>query len=123
MTSYIARCGSDWLYTDKRVYVDARLREMPSAQAGVKKAKDGTIFLISYETKVAELSADGWFHCYGTFSATTRRHIGAFLKEYAPSLCYYDAKRCYEKDEEINALTGEVRKAGLGMVQTCGVAV
>lgn len=94
---------------------------MPYAQAGIIDRPDGTQ-LVSYETIVAEV-VNSWLHVYGLFSATTRKHIGAYLHEVAPRLSYYDAKRCYEDDLEINVETGEVRPAALGMVQTVGIRV
>lgn len=123
MTSYIANCREGYYGWERRVYVDKRLSDHESAQAGVRFNADGTIFLVSYETIVCEIMPDGWFHCYGTFSRTTIKHIGWFLREYAPSLSYFDAKRCYEKDLEINVRTGETRPAALGMIQTVGVRV
>ena len=125
MTSYIANCSSGIYGWKRRVHVTNRLAHMPAAQAGVIKAyADGkeTVFLVSYETIVAEIS-DNWLHVYGLFSNTTRRHIGAFLKEYAPNLSYSDAKDCVEKDWEVNIKTGEIRPAAQGMIQTVGTAV
>ena len=89
-------------------YYTKPLRFMPYAQAGMVKNKYG-IHLVSYTTRVISISPDGWLDCTGTYSPTTRKHIGAFLKEYAPSLSYYDAKRAYLNDYEININTGEHR--------------
>jgi hypothetical protein len=44
---------------------------------------------------------------YGLYSATTRRHIGAFVKEYA-NLTYQTAKRLYEDGYGYNIHTGEI---------------
>ena len=118
MKSYTAHCQSGYYSYDRRVTVTRRLDRMPSAQAGIIDRPNGTM-LVSYETIVAEI-IDNWLHVYGLFSATTRKHIGAYLHEIAPRLCYYDAKRCYEDGLEMNIETGEVRPAALGMVQTVG---
>ena len=118
MTTYKANCMEGYYQYERYVTVDKRLDNMPYAQAGIISRPDGSQ-LVSYETIVAEI-VDNWLHVYGTFSASTRRHIGAYLKEVAPSLCYHDAKRAYEKDIEINVLTGETRAAAAGMIQTIG---
>lgn len=91
------------------VTVDRRLKLMPAAQAGIIQDSDGTIKLISYATCVAAVDAEGWLSCSGTFSSSTRRHINRFLKEFDTPCGYYDAKRCYEKDEAINIYTGEIK--------------
>ena len=100
-----------WGYYDfgyKCVTYDKRLRDMPYASAGVSFRKNGDIVLVSYTTDVVIISADGWLRCTGTYSATTRKHIGCFMREYANS--YYQlAKQCYEENLEYNVFTGEVR--------------
>ena len=93
-------------YSSCMVWYDKSLSRMPYAQCGVVFLSWGVRF-VSYTTTVIEIDNDGWLECFGTYSQTTRKQIGAFLKEYAPKLCYYDAKRCYEKDEVINIYTGE----------------
>lgn len=103
MTSYIAH----EFYRNSRQYVTKRLSRMPYAQAGVIIDNDGT-HLISYTTHVCTIDKDGWLTCTGTYSATTRKHIGAFMREYAPQLSYYDAKAAYEKGHKINIYTGEI---------------
>ena len=106
MKKYVARMN----YSTKTVFVDKKLKYQPYAQAGVRKYENGTIQLISYVTTVCETSSDGWLSCTGTYSQTTRTHIGSFLKEYAPTFNYYTAKRIYENDERINIYTGEIEK-------------
>ena len=81
---------------------------MPYAQAHTVNYESGTVLLYSYTTLVARLSSDGWLVVYGLFSATTRKHISAFMREYAKPLSYYDAKRSYVDDVRINIYTGEV---------------
>ena len=53
------------------------------------------ITFVSYNTAVIVITNIGGLRhiaCTGTYSATTRKQIGYFLKEYAPDLCYYDMK-------------------------------
>jgi len=119
MTHYTAHCSNGYFSYDRIVYVSKRLDSMPAAQAGIIERKNG-VQLVSYETIVAEIE-NGWLHVYGTFSNTTRRHIGAFMKEFAPGYTYQDAKRCYEKDIELNIHTGETRRAFIGTEQTIGI--
>lgn len=80
-------------------HYDRILSLMPYAQAGVM-VEDDRIILISYTTPVIFLWVDKRGHrcmdCSGTYSATTRKHIGAFLREYCPEVCYYDAKRAFK---------------------------
>lgn len=83
------------------------LTAMPYAQATIRKYDDGTIVLISYQTPVAYIEADGRLFIRGLYSATTRKHIGAFVREYA-NLDYQTAKRIYEDGYGYNIYTGEV---------------
>ena len=83
------------------------LTAMPYAQATIRKHDDGTIILISYETPVAYIEADGRLYIRGLYSATTRKHIGAFVREYA-KLDYQTAKRIYEMGCGYNIYTGEI---------------
>lgn len=85
------------------------LRYMPNASAGVRKLCDGRTILTSYYTDVCEIDGEGWLTVYGLYSATTRRHIGAFLKEYANGASYDIAKRCYYDGLRYNVNTGEVK--------------
>ena len=83
------------------------LSAMPYAQAHVRICDDRSVFLFSYETMVAEISPDGWLRIYGLFSQTTRRHIAAFVREYA-NCDYQTARTIYEDDMVMNIHTGEV---------------
>ena len=83
------------------------LSAMPYAQATVRKHDDGTIVLISYSTPVVYIEADGRLYIRGLYSATTRKHIGAFVREYA-NISYQTAKRIYEDGYGYNIHTGEV---------------
>ena len=92
-----------------------KLNRMPYAQAHVEIDDDENVYLFSYVTLVCKLTCDGWLTCTGTYSQTTRKHIGAFMREYVtyPSGdngSYYEAKRCYENNERFNIYTGEVEE-------------
>lgn len=78
------------------VSIMKKLNNHPYAQCGVVNHEDGAISFISYATTVIRMTfINGIRHmeCTGTYSATTRKQIGYFLKEYAPDLCYHDMKR------------------------------
>ena len=121
MEHYIAHCKTDWKSFDRHVYVTQRLKTIPSGQCGVNITHAGRVIqLVSYETIVAEID-DGWLHVYGLFSMTTRHHIAAFQREYAPGLFYADARACFDTDTEINIVTRELRSAAAGMIQTVGL--
>ena len=94
-------------YFRKVVTYDKRLKYCPYGSAGVIKSEDGSIHLCSYTTRVISIDPEGLLECTGTYSATTRKHIGAFLKEYAPRLSYYDAKEAAATGCRINIHTGE----------------
>lgn len=90
-----------------------KLNRMPYAQAHVEIDNEGNIFLFSYFTLVAFLDSKGWLEVYGLFSMTTRKHIGAFMKEYVKypngeSGDYTDAKRCFDRRQRFNIYTGEI---------------
>lgn len=85
-----------------------KLTTMPYAQAHIEIHEDGSVYLFSYVTLVAHITADGWLTVYGLHSATTRKHISAFMREYAKPCDYYTAKLCYTDNKMINIHTGEV---------------
>ena len=85
-----------------------KLSAMPYAQAHIEISDEGVITLFSYVTRVAEIDADGFLTVFGLHSMTTRKHIGAFVKEYTPCFDYQSAKACYEGGYKINIETGEV---------------
>jgi hypothetical protein len=97
----------------EKIMKNTKLPSMPYASAHVNYNNDGSIDLISYVTRVITVTADGWMDCTGTYSATTRKHISAFMRDIvAPlsghPLTYYTAKECYEKGLCMNIHTGEV---------------
>lgn len=83
------------------------LSAMPHAQAKVLKMDTGYIILRSYETDVAYITPDGWLHINGLYSMTTRKHIGAFVQEYA-KITYRLVKRLFEAKLDYNIYTGEL---------------
>jgi hypothetical protein len=85
-----------------------KLEKMPYAQAHVEIDEKGNAYLFSYNTLVAGISVDGWCWCRGTYSQTTRRHIGAFAKEYTENFSYHDFKKMAADNAMINCFTGEV---------------
>ena len=83
-----------------------KLSAMPYAQAHIEITED-FILLFSYRTLVAALHRDGWLSINGLYSMTTRKHIGAFMREYC-NADYQLAKRMVEDNFNYNVLTGEV---------------
>ena len=88
------------------------LRDHPYAQAKIARRDDGAIALVSYQTTVIAIDPDGWMTVGGLYSMTTRKHIGAFMREIA-NLDYHTAKLCYERGWELNIRTGEIRGEGI----------
>lgn len=86
-----------------------KLSAMPYAQAHIEIDEDHNKTLFSYVTRVAELTNDGWLTVYGLHSMTTRKHIGAFIREYT-NLDYANAKGAYEGGYRINVETGEIEE-------------
>lgn len=84
-----------------------KLQAMPYAQAHVEIHDDGTIVLVSYYTVVAVIYPEKWVEVFGLYSATTRRHLGAFAKEYC-GLDYQTLKTIYYDNMILNIETGEV---------------
>ena len=73
-----------------------KLKHAPYANCRVEIDGDKVVF-ISYTTPIIFMSKDERgsrvMECTGTYSQTTRKQIGRFLKEYAPDLTYYDMKK------------------------------
>ena len=84
------------------------LKSMPYAQAKVYVDDKGNARLVSYVTTVAEIK-EGWLSVYGLYSMTTRKHLGAFAKEYC-GLTYQSLKHLYDNNLRFNLLTGEVEE-------------
>lgn len=83
-----------------------KLTQMPYAQAKVIILDNGEIALRSHETVAAGIR-NGWLYINGLYSMTTRRHIGAFVKEYA-GISYQLAKQLFLDGMVYNIHTGEV---------------
>lgn len=72
------------------------LKNHPYAQCYVCINDDNSVDFISYRTRVITIQIINnrrFIECTGTYSMTTIKQIGWFLKEYAPDLYYYDMKR------------------------------
>ena len=74
-----------------------KLAYIPYGQAYVVYTNEG-IELWSYSTRVITYKNTGILKCSGLYSATTRRHISAFMKEYFPNYSYYAVKWAVEKN-------------------------
>ena len=111
MASYNARCLYGGYYEKYvRVSCTERMPEHESAQCGIIKDEYGT-HLISYETLICSISPDGILSATfnPAYSRTTAKHVGWFMKYYAPAKYnYYTVKWCYENDMTINLNTGEI---------------
>lgn len=90
-----------------------KLKYCPYGQAYAVIDENGAISLVSYTTTVIVIDPQGWLTCSGTYSRTTIKHIGAFMREYT-NLSYHDAKRAYTDNHTINIYTGEIVPLGEG---------
>lgn len=104
---YTKKVVNGYYYTT--AHYTRNLKYCPYGSCGVNAYGDGCIHLVSYTTRVISIDADGWLDCSGTYSATTRKHIGAFLKEYAPNISYQDAKAAFIHNYAINIHTRATR--------------
>jgi hypothetical protein len=68
-----------------------KLAAMPYAQAHIVR-RPNAIVLVSYTTEVAEIRG-GCLTVKGLYSATTRKHISAFCRQFGTD--YQTAKKCY----------------------------
>ena len=84
-----------------------KLTFMPYAQATVIIDDNNNITLRSYATDVIYLDNEGFLTVTGLYSMTTRKHIGAFMKEYTDR-DFRLAKMCYEGKYKYNIYTGEI---------------
>lgn len=90
-------------------YKTRNLSDHASAQCCVKLFDNGDIVLRSYATDVLYCrNENNTMICTGTYSATTRKHIGWFLREYAPSVSYADVRDAYDHDEAIVLYPGRI---------------
>lgn len=81
-----------------------KLTEHKCAQCHVNCFNDFTVQLVSYVTPVVEIDEYGYIHALPKFncSATTRNHVGWFLKEYT-NINYESLKKAALKGHAIHA--------------------
>lgn len=81
-----------------------KLTNHKSAHCHVSIEDNGTINFISYTTLVIQAvphsSGQYVLFCTGTYSQTTRKQIGWFLKEYFRDISYYDMKNAQKTEQE-----------------------
>lgn len=81
-----------------------KLKNHPYCNCYVLKDND-KITLVSYITEVIiavrnPKNKNEWFlKCTGTYSQTTRKQIGWFLREYFPKINYFDMKEIAGKEK------------------------
>lgn len=84
-----------------------KLSAIPYGNAFVEIDTDnGNTYLWSYRTLVAKIE-NNWLTVNGLYSATTRKHISAFMREYTP-FDYQTAKQIYTDNLALDITTGEV---------------
>ena len=88
-----------------------KLKNHPYAQCSVRELIDGSVVFTSYNTDVIYIDKEGWLSVTGLYSATTRKQIGYFLKEYVPALTYQDIKSLYYNKRVLNIYTAEIKSA------------
>ena len=86
-----------------------KLKNHPYAQCSVRVLIDGSVVFTSYKTDVIYIDNEGWLYVTGLYSATTRKQIGYFLKEYVPALSYQDIKSLYYNNRVLNIYTAEIK--------------
>ena len=85
-----------------------KLKFMPYAQAQVRILDNGEIALCSYDTMVATISDKGWLYIRGLYSATTRKHLKAFCKEYCGFDTFSTIRLLAKEQMLMNIHTGEI---------------
>lgn len=106
MYKYIAHEQIGYFCKDTKMTVCKPLSGHESAQAGVVFMPDGSIQLWSYATMVCEIKGN-FVRCHFNSTATTRKHIGWFMREYANSY-YQVAKMSADTGKRVNFKTGEL---------------
>ena len=87
-----------------------KLKNHPYAQCLVRVLLDGSVVFTSYNTDVIYIDKDGWLYVSGLYSATTRKQIGYFLKEYVPAFTYQFIKMLYYNHLSCNIYTAELKE-------------
>lgn len=82
-----------------------KLSAMPYAQAHIELI-EGNVYFFSYNTLAAAI-VDGWLSVFCLCSQTTRKHVGAFVREWANTE-YSTAKTIYNDKMSFNVETGEI---------------
>ena len=82
-----------------------KLSKMPYAQAHIELI-EGNVYFFSYNTLAAAI-VDGWLSVFCLCSQTTRKHVGAFVREWAGTE-YSTAKTIHKDKLSYNIETGEV---------------
>src|SRR5574344_1363003 len=78
-------------------YHSTNLKKHKSAQCHIDLFDNGDIRFISYTTTVIYYCKHlDRLYCTGTYSQTTRKQIGWFLREYFPCVSYQNMRNCYE---------------------------
>ena len=86
-----------------------KLKNHPYSNCSVRVLLDGSIVFTSYNTDVIYIDKDGCLYVSGLYSATTRKQIGYFLKEYVPFLSFQDIKSLYCNKCLLNIYTAEIK--------------
>jgi hypothetical protein len=83
-----------------------KLQAIPYGQCFVEIVDEKNFYLWSYRTLVVKVE-NNFVTVNGLYSATTRRHIGAFAKEYL-NMGYQEIKRLYQENISLDYTTGEI---------------
>ena len=89
-----------------RVWTVRKLADHPYAQCHVETDYNGDINFVSYATTVIMIRGQHIF-CTGTYSQTTAKQIGWFLREYFPRFNYYGMKELARLQMWEDIYTGE----------------
>lgn len=81
--------------------IKEKLKAMPYAQAHIVR-RTNAIVLVSYKTEVAAI-VGGQLVVNGLYSATTRKHISAFCRQFGTD--YATAKECYLRGMQYDIVT------------------
>ena len=81
--------------------IKEKLKAMPYAQAHIVR-RTNAIVLVSYTTEVAAI-VGGQLIVNGLYSATTRKHISAFCRQFGTD--YATAKECYFHSLQYDIIT------------------
>lgn len=81
--------------------IKEKLKAMPYAQAHIVR-RTNAIVLVSYKTEVAAI-VGGQLIVNGLYSATTRKHISAFCRQFGTD--YATAKECYLRGMQYDIVT------------------